>query len=166
MNPILEKFKQAAVEFDKERQEEGGAKIMNKITDIVNELGQRFEEMDGGELAEYQIKIAGYKFYLADYLASLQQRSEALKVEIKNIRAQRWEEVAEEIKAQYGKVKNKEQIENVLTIETQDLVHQQILYETMWYKYKLKLSAIDDILTAIVQQIAQRKREVELSQQM
>jgi len=163
MSIVLEIFQKAKKQFEQEREKEEGNKVMKKIIELVNEIGSSFSTLNGGELAEIQVKLAGYKFYLADYIAELQRMSEALKIEIKNHKAKRWDEVAEDIKAIKGKVQNKDQIENVIMMETRDMQDQQILYETLYFKYKLKMSALDDILTCIVQQIASKKREVELS---
>jgi hypothetical protein len=161
MNLITEKFNKIKKEFDDERLKDEGNKVMAKVIEVVNELGQHFSTLNGGELAEIQMKLSGYKFYLADYVSELQRVSECLKLDIKEQRAKRWDEITETIKAEKGKVSNKEQIDNILVIETKELQNEQILYETSFYKYRLKLSAIDDILTAIVQQIASKKREIE-----
>lgn len=161
MNKTIEKFKMIKAQFEKDRAQEDGWKVMKKVTDIVIVLGQEFNSLDGTELAEMQMKLAGYKFYLADYLAELNRISESLKLELKNIKAKRWDEITQDIKSVDGKVKNKDQIENVLMIETKELHSEQILYETLWYKYKLKLSSIDDILTTLVQRIAELKRQIE-----
>jgi hypothetical protein len=163
MSLIMEKFLEAKKQFDIDRSGDDGNKIMLAIIKLVNELGQNFSSLDGGSLAEIQMKLAGYKFYLSDYIADLQRISESLKMEVKELKAARWDQITDDIKAVKGKVSNKEQIENVLILETKELNQQQILYETMWYKYKLKLSALDDIITAVVQQIAQRKRDLELT---
>jgi len=163
MSLIIDKFNQSKKQFDEERLKDEGNKVMQKIIVLVNELGANFSQFNGGDLAETQMKLAGYKFYFADYLADLQRISESLKMELKEQRAKRWDEISEVIKAEQGKVKNKDQIENVLVIETRDLANEQILYETSFYKYKLKISALDDILVAIVQQIAAKKREIEQS---
>jgi len=161
MSIILEQFNKSKKIFLDNRQKEDGYLVMNKITDLINELGTNFNSFNGGELAEIQMKLSGYKFYLSDYISDLNQTSEALKLQLKEIRATRWNEVTAEIKAVEGKIKNKEQIENIIVVETMLIAHDQILYENLYYKYKLKLSAINDILTAIVQKIAEKKREIE-----
>ena len=161
MSIILEKFNQARDKFIAERQKEDGNAVMNKITALVNELGKDFNAFNGGELAEIQMKLSGYKFYVVEYVSDLNQTSEALKLHLKEIRAIRWNEVTAEIKAVEGKVKNKEQIENTIIAETLDIANDQILYENLYYRYRMKLSALDDILTCLVQQIASKKREIE-----
>lgn len=163
MSLILEQFLNAKKQFDIEQGKEDGSKIMVKVSAIVNKLGENWTILNSGELAEKQIKLAGYAFYLADYISELNRISEQYKLEIKDLRARRWDEIAETIKAEKGKVQNKDQIENVLIIETKDLQTQQILYETLFFKYKLKLAALKDIITAIVQQIASKKSEIEIS---
>lgn len=166
MSIITDKFNKAKLQFDSERNKEDGSKVMGKIIEIVNDLGSHWNTYNGGELAERQMKLAGYEFYLADYISELNRISEQLKLEMKDIRAKRWDEIAEVIKSEKGKVQNKDQIENVLISETKDLATEQILYETMFFKYKLKLAALKDIITAIVQKIAEKKQEIERSKSL
>jgi len=163
MSIIFQKFQEAKSQFDKERSKDEGFSVMERVVSLVNDLGKNWNTYNGGELAERQMKLAGYEFYLADYLSDLNRISEQLKLEIKEVRAKRWDQIASDIRATQGKVQNKDQIENVLIIETKELQTQQILYETLFFKYKLKLTALRDIITAIVQRIAEKKHEVELS---
>ena len=163
MNLILEKFLEAKRQFDIEHKKDDAVLVMEYIKKIVNDLGQNWNTYNGGELQEKQMKLAGYEFYLADYIADLNRISEQFKLEMKDVRARRWDEISETIRAEKGKVQNKDQIENILVIETKDLATQQILYETLFFKYKLKLAALKDIITALVQQISAKKNEVELS---
>lgn len=163
---ILEKFKIAKAQFLKDQQGDEGNKVMQKVIEQVNYLGQNFRTLDGSELSEIQMKLAGYKFYLADYLYELYENFQAIEATMKEFKASRWDEVSEEIKSVDGKVKNKEQIENRLIMESRDMLNMKILYETQHHKYKLKISSIDDILTAVVQRIAQLKKEVEQSRQI
>lgn len=165
MDLIFEQFNKIKKQFDEERNKEEGNEVMKKIIGIVNDLGKNWNTYNAGELAERQIKLAGYSFYLSDYVADLYRISEQLKLELKEIKAKRWDEITQVIKSMDGKVKNKEQIENILIIETKEIATNQILYETMFFKYKLKLAALKDIITAIVQQIAQKKNEIEQSKQ-
>jgi hypothetical protein len=162
---VLSKFLEHKKIFDSERMKEEGSEIMKKIVLIINDLGSNFSDFNGTDLAERQMKLAGYKFYLSEYLSELQRISEALKIEIKNIRAEKWGDIIETLKAT-GQKATKDSIENQLQIDLKDILNEQILYETMYYQYKLKLSAIDDILTAIVQQIASKKRDIEIAKQL
>ncbi|MDX9798696.1 MAG: hypothetical protein RBT05_07555 [Bacteroidales bacterium] len=41
-----------------------------------------------------------------------------------------------------------------------ELSDKKVLNETFYYQYKLKLSALDDVLTAITQRLASLKREM------
>ena len=163
MSLISEQFKQAKANFEKTIQEDEGNKVMYKIVEIVNYLGNNFKKLDGGSLSDIQMKLSGYKFYLADYMADLQQTSEILKLDIKEEWARRWDEVSENIKSEKGKVSNKQQIENILIINTREIANEQILYETQYNKYKIRLSAINDIITTIVQRISELKQQVEQS---
>ena len=166
MSIALEQFKKTQEVFDVERNKDEGSKTMLKVIALVNELGANFSKIDGGELSDIQIKLAGYKFYLAVYVADLQRYSEALKIEIKETTAKRWDEISEVLIETKGKVKNKEEIQNVITMETKKMCNEQILYEGMYYKYKMKLYAVDDILTALVQRIAELKKQVEQAKAM
>ena len=163
MSLVLEKFLEAKKQFDMEHQKDDAVLVMEYIKKIVNDLGQNWNIYNGGELAERQMKLAGYEFYLADYIADLNRISEQLKLEMKEVRAKRWDEISEVIRAEKGKVQNKDQIENILVIETKEIATQQILYETLFFKYKLKLAALKDIFTALVQRIAEKKNEIERS---
>lgn len=154
-------FQEIKKEFNKKIENDAGSEAMLKITSIVNDVGNSFLTMNGGELAEAQLKLAGYRFYLSEYIVEINRTYEILKLEIKDIRAREWDVITEKIKAVEGKVKNKEQIENVLTLKTQKLQMEQMLYETLYYKYRSTISSIDSILTAIVQRISGIKREME-----
>lgn len=163
MSLALEQFNKTKELFNTERQKEEGNKVMQKVVGLVNYLGVNFSNLDGGELSEIQMKLAGYKFFLADYVSELQRQSEAIKIEIKETFARRWSEVTRDIEEAEGKVKNKEQVQNVIIIETRELEDQQILYESMYYQYRMKLNAVNDILTAIVQRLAELKSQIQQS---
>lgn len=163
MTIIEENFRKSKRLFEIEKDLEDGPIVMKKIKGIVDDIGLHWNTFTGGDLAERQVKLAGYQFYLADYIPDLGLLSKQYELEIKNVIAARWDDITETIKAQFGKVKNKEQVANVLTIETKDLATQEILYEAMYAKYKLKWAALGNIITAIVQQIAFKKSEIELS---
>jgi hypothetical protein len=149
--------------FELARAEEDGYKVMLRVADIVNRIGRDFLTMNGGELSDARTKLAGYKFYLADYIHELNRISKSISIELKNIKASEWDRVDAEIKARDGKVKNKTQIENVLEIKTRDLQYEQMLYETMYNKYKLKISALDDVLMAITQKVKELQKELDES---
>jgi len=152
-------FNEIKIKFEEERSKEDGFKVMEKAAEIVNDIGASFTELDGGILAEYQSKLAGYKFYLADYMAELNREYERLDLDTKHIRATNWDKITEEIKAKEGKVKNKEQIENAMIELTEDLKYESMLYETMYYKYKLKISSMDSILMALNQRLAELRKQ-------
>jgi hypothetical protein len=157
----IEQFKKIKDRILDEQKDDTGNQVMQKVIALVNELGQNFNNLNGGELSEIQMKLAGYKFYLADYVADLNQHSEALKMLLKQLKAEKWDIITEQIRVAEGKVKNKEQIENIFITNTLDIANEQILYENLFFKYRLKLSALDDILTAIVQRISELKRQIE-----
>jgi len=154
-------FEEQKKVFDVEEKKEEGHKIMVKVAGIVNDVGNNFTTMNGGDLSENQSKLAGYKFHLADYTCELNRRYESLDLELKHIRATEWDRIAEEIKSKEGKVKNKEQIENVLIGLTSKIRSEKILYETLYYKYKLKISSIDSIIMAISQRIKELQKQLE-----
>jgi len=153
-------FKEIQKEFLEHESTTDGGKIMEKVTEIIREIGANFLEMDGAALADAQSKLAGYKFFLADYIGDLNRMSEEYKLEIKTTKASKWDEVTEEIKAKEGRVKNKEQIDNAILLITQEKHYKQILHETLYYQYKLKISSIDSILTALTQRISELKKQM------
>lgn len=154
-------YQETKIKFEKEREQEDGYQIMQKVVKIINDIGNRFISMDAGELSDVRTKLAGYKFYLADYTHELSRMSKSIHIELKGIRASEWDRITEEIKAVDGKVRNKEQIENVLHLDTQEQQYTEMLYETMFNKYKLKLSAVDDVLMAITQRIKELQKELD-----
>lgn len=161
MSISKENFQIAKSNFLQREELKDGSNVLQKITTLVNELGTTFNQLDGGALSEIQVKLSGYKFYLADHIADLMNKSEYLKAWIKEEKAIRWSDVSDTIIAEEGKVKNKEQIENMLLIQLSPEINEQIFYETEWTRYKMKSFSIDDILTSIVQRIASLKREQE-----
>jgi len=156
----MHNFEEIKKEFQENESKTDGWKIMAKVTDIIRDIGANFLEMDGAALADAQSKLAGYKFFLADYISDLNRLSEEYKLQIKTTKASKWDEVTEEIKAKDGRVKNKEQIDNVILLMTQETHYLQILHETLYYQYKLKISSIDSILTAITQRISELKKQM------
>lgn len=97
---------------------------------------------------------------MSDFVAEMWRLAEFYSIEIKQNKASKWWEVAEKIKAEQWKVSNKEQIENELIIFNKELSEKKILYETIYYQFKVKLSAVDDVLTALTQRISLLKREM------
>jgi len=149
-------------------------KILTKITNILNNLalgnlpdsppgtkGGGFATLTGGELAQYQMKFSGYKFYLADIIANLHAHSKYLEAYLKDYRAREWNRVKDEITAAEGKVKNVDLIKNELTKELWIDTQEQILYESEYQRTRLKSLALDNIITLIVQQISALKRQVD-----
>lgn len=163
---IKKKFDLARKTFIERGDIKEGSSLLKKINTLVNELGEDFNALNGGDLSELQMKLAGYKFYLADYIADLTNKSEFLKAWLKDQRAIQWPEIIEMIKETEGKVKNKEQIENVLQINLRAEITEQLFYEAEAQRYKLKSFAVDDILTALVQRIAELKRQIGQSKQI
>jgi len=160
MDLINQQFNKAKELFLLQEDIQEGVSIMKKITTLVNELAQSFVNLDGGSLSDYQMKLSGYKFYLADQIAELMAKSEYTKAWIKDQRAILWKDIEFQIKEAEGKIKNKEQIENALLISLRKEINDQIFYESQYQKLKLKSFAIDDILTVIVQRIAELKRQI------
>ena len=161
-----EQFQKAREQFLTKKDVKEATAVLNKITTLINELAHDFNALNGGELAEYQMKLSGYKFYLADNVADLMNRSKYTDAYIKDYKAHNWNRISDEIKEIEGKVKNKELIENVLLQELKQDINDQIFYETEYQRAKLKSFAVDDILTAIVQRLAELKRQVEQSKQI
>ena len=106
------------------------------------------------------MQLAWYKYYLSEFVSEMWRLAEFYSIEIKQNKASKWWEVAEKIKAEKWKVSNKEEIENELIIINSELSAKKILYETFYYQLKVKLSAVDDVLTAVTQRLASLKREL------
>jgi hypothetical protein len=144
-----------------------GASVLNKVTILINELAKTFNELDGGALSEIQVKLSGYKFYLSDYIADLMNKSKYLDAWIKEEKAIRYDEMINIIKEEDPNIKNKEDIkkkvDNLLLINLSPEINEQIFFEVEWQRYKMKSFAIDDILTSIVQRLAELKRQQEQS---
>jgi len=139
--------------FEEDRSKEDGSVLMEKIKAIINEVGKDFLSLDGDELNNYRSKLIGYKFYLADYISNLERMSEALKIEAKETKAGLWREVADKITKEKGKPASVSEIENEVSIATKALLEESMLYETMYHRFKIKLSAMDDAVVAIMQRI-------------
>jgi hypothetical protein len=140
-------------EFNAARRTEDGEKIIEKCTAIINEVGKNFLDLDGGALAEHRSKLAGYLFYISDSLCDWQRIYKSIEIDIKTQRAELWDEITEKIKAEKGKVSNKEQIENEFNLVISWQQVESMLYETLYNKAKLKIGAIEHVLMAITQRI-------------
>jgi flagellin-specific chaperone FliS len=160
---VIEQFQKAKEDFIKREDMQESNEVLNKITSIVNELAPNFNKLNGGDLSEYQLKLSGYKFYLADHVSELMAKSEYLKAHIKDQKAHLWMQIVEEIKEAEGKVRNKEQVENALIIQLESVINEQIFYEAEYQKVRFKSMAVDNILTAICQRVAELKRQIDQS---
>lgn len=153
-------FEDKKEKFIERMSQEEGYKVLTTVTKIISKLGGNFLSVDGGELSDIQMKLSGYKYYLSDYIAEYQRMAEYHSLEIKNIRAEKWEEVSERIKAEKGKVSNKEQIENEILQITREHQIQKVLYENYYNNFKIKMSAMNDVITTIAQRLAELKRHM------
>lgn len=140
-------------QFEDERAKEDGSLLMEKVRIIINEVGKDFLNLDGDELSNYRSKLIGYKFYLADYISNLERMAESLKINAKEIKASIWRDVADKISKTKGKAASASEIETEISIETSALLEESMLYETMYHRFKMKLSAMDDVVVAIMQRI-------------
>jgi ribosomal protein L18E len=140
-------------QFEDERAKEDGSILMEKIRAIINEVGKDFLSLDGDELNNYRSKLIGYKFYLADYISNLERMSEALKIEAKETKASIWREISDKITKEKGKQASVSEIENEVSMVTKTLLEESMLYETMYHRFKIKLSAMDHAVVAIMQRI-------------
>lgn len=130
-----------------------------KIAKMVYDLGSNFLTYNAWELADKQFKLAWYKFYLSDFVSDLNRISESFKLKMKEFKANEWQPTYDKIVKERWKVSNREQVENLLLSRMIDLLETQSEYESMYYKYKMKLSAVDDILTALAQRIKSLQNE-------
>lgn len=152
-------YEDAKNQFEQERRAEDGYKVMEKITSIINTIGRDFVSLNGGELSEHRTKLAGYKFYLSDYIHELNRISKSIGIDIKAMKSSEFDKISARIKERDGKVKNRDQVLNEFEQDTKDMQYEQMLYETMYNKYKLKLAAVDDVLMAITQRIKELQDE-------
>jgi hypothetical protein len=174
MSLAIEKMNKARAVFMKKSELQEVERLVVKITNVVNNLalgnlpnapagtkGGNFNTLTGTELSEYQMLLSGYKFYLADMIADLLMHSQYTQAYIKDYWARNWNRISDEIKEREGKVKNREMIENELTIVTAEEIEEQIFYESEHQRVKLKSFALDDILTVCVQRISELKRQID-----
>jgi hypothetical protein len=154
---VKNKMKKHKEEIEKDYKNE--IDTFKKISKIVYDLGSNFLGYNAWELAERQFKLSWYKFFLSDFVSDLNRISESLKLKIKEFKANEWQPSYDELVSKLWKVSNKEQVENLLLTRTMDLLETQWEYEAMYIRYKMKLSAVDDILTAIAQRIKSLQEE-------
>lgn len=140
-----------------------GKQTVTKIGAIINEVGKYFETMTGGDISDKQVKIAGYKFYFADNIADMLVKSKFLKNHIEAYKAKHWLRVKGEIEDERGKVKNKEEIENVLIEETREDSEAQLFYDAEYTRLNAKAIAASEVLTALVQRKAELSRQIDQS---
>lgn len=158
---MLEKYWKIKDEFTDRMKTEEGYKTFEIVSAIISKLGSKFSVMNGWELSAVQLKLAGYKYFLSEYVSEYQRLAEFYSLERKNYKAGMWQSVSDTIKARDGKVSNKEQIENEIQIQTEELQCNEILYENYYNNFKIKMSAMNDIMTSITQRIAALKRELD-----
>lgn len=176
MSLALEQLQAARALFAQKSDIQEVEKMTRKVTNMINNLatgnlpdappgtpGNGFNVLTGSDLSDYQMKLAGYKYYLADMIADLMNHSKYLEAYIKDYKAKSWNRVKDEIKEREGKVQNKEMIENELLLELSKDINEQIFYETEYQRLKLKSLAVDNILSAISQRLAELKRQMEVA---
>ena len=165
MSIVLEKFNEAQKKFSENDDVMTGKSIVKKIEMLINEIGSRFETMMGDEISEKQVKLCGYKFYLATSISDMLLKAKFLENYINVYKAENWNRIKCEIEDERGKVKNKEEIENQIIIEIKDTSEMKIFYNTEYEKLKTKSIATSEILTALCQKKAELSREIEQSKQ-
>ena len=157
MDNLLKKFKKRKELFDDENEIYKGEKIVNKIAKTINDIEVNLQEYDNTKLTEKQIELEGYFFYLADYTTKLERILEQIEQELKQIKANRWDEIYSEIKEKYGKVQNKEQVESVLIKETKEIIEKKIFYNELYSRNQKKERAVKDIINSLKQYIFNKK---------
>lgn len=157
------KFEAAQRRFHEGEDVAVGKQTVAKIGAIINEIGKYFETMTGGDISDKQTKIAGYKFYFADNIADMLLKSKFLKNHIENYKAKEWIRVKNEIEEERSKVKNKEEIENVLIEETWEDAEAQLFYDAQYVRLNAKAIAASEVLTALVQRKAELSKQIDQS---
>ncbi len=179
MSLALEQFNTAKKIFEQKSDILVIKKTMAKVTLLMNNLqlgnlpdsppgtkGNGFPVLTGDELSAFQIKLAGYKFFIGDIIGELQGRSKFMEAYVKDHKARNWLRVRDEITEREGKVKNKELIDNELMIELKEDIDTQVFYEAEYQKVRAKSHAIENVLTAIVQRVAELKRQQEMTKNL
>lgn len=156
----MKNYEKIRGEVEEEIEKSEWGKTMKKVSEIINFLWMNFENIEWWGLSRLQIKLSWYKFYLADFVPRLHEQWEYYSSMIKSIKASSWEIVSKEITAKKGRVSNKEQIENEIFIINEDNLARSLIYSSMHYKYKIKISAINDVITSITQRLAELKRQM------
>lgn len=167
MSLSQDNFNIAKSNFLKRDELKDGADVLKKITTLVNDLAKNFNNLNGSELSEMQIRLAGYKFYLSDHIADLMNKSKYLDAWIKEEKSIRWDDCLALVKESEPGLRNKEEIrkkvDGMLLINLSPEINEQIFYETEWQRYRLKSLSVDNIITSIVQRLAELKRQQEQS---
>ncbi len=158
---MLEKYWKIKEEFVAKMREEEWYKTFEIVSSIISRLWTKFSTMNGWELSAVQLKLAWYKYFLSEYVSEYQRLAEFHSMERKNYKAWMWQSVSDTIKARDGKVSNKEQIENEILLQTEEIQCNEILYENYYNNFKIKMSAMNDIITACTMRISALKRDLE-----
>lgn len=140
-------------QFEKDRSEETGSKIMTEVSSIMDYTGKHFLELDGDDLHRCRLKLIGFKFNLSDYLCELDRMSKMLVINSKEEKSSLRKEISDKITLDKGKPASMIEIEKELEVAVLALTSEAMLYESMYYKYRIKISAIDDVISAIMQRV-------------
>lgn len=176
MSDTLDKLKKLKKIFDTKSDAFKVYYLMAKVTKTINNLAigalpnapsgtpaNGFASLTGGDLAAYNVLLAGYKYHMADLIADLFCNSTYLKANIEEYKASNWQRVSDEITARDGRVKNVEMIRNQLLIELSNDITEQIFYEAEYKRVYNKSIAVQDMLTMITQRISVLRKEIEMS---
>lgn len=158
---MLERYNAIKDEFVSRMKDEEWYKTFEIVSTIISKLGSKFSVMNWWELSAVQLKLAGYKYFLSEYVSEYQRLAEFHSMERKNFKAWMWQSVSDTIKARDGKVSNKEQIENEILLQTEEIQCNEILYENYYNNFKIKMSAMNDVITCITMKISALKRDIE-----
>jgi len=137
--------------------------VFEKVTQIINYVWVNFSSLLGWELAELKFKLSWYKYFLSDFVGELQRLSRFYSLDIESQCNNIILEESDRVRKLLGKISwiEREEIKDRAKDSLYNLSCKQLLYENYYYKYKVKMSAIDDVITTITQRISDLKRQMD-----
>jgi hypothetical protein len=137
--------------------------VFNKVAKMVNYIWQNFSNINSWELAELKFKLSGYKFFLSDFVWELQRLWRIYSLQFDTEKTERMTEESEKMIAEKWKITwvEKDTLKDKIELDLISTYARQLIFENQLYRYKVKMSSIDDIITSITQRLSIVKREIE-----
>lgn len=137
--------------------------VFTKVAKMVNYIWQNFSNINSWELAELKFKLSGYKFFLSDFVWELQRLGRLYSLQFDTEKTERVMEESEKIITERGKVTwvEKDTLKDKIELDLISTYARQITFENQLYRYRVKMSSVDDIISSITQRLSIVKREIE-----